>query len=466
MDEYAYDAFISYSHRDMKWGRWLQRRLETLHVPKEVSQPRENGRLRVFRDQTDLAGAELQASLDRELRNSRYLIVICSPASAASRWVNEEIRSFCALGRRSYIIPFIVSGEPASDKPELECFPPALRGMGEDELLGANIQEIGKYKAFLKVASVLLDVRFNRLVNREKQRRLRVRLSAAAAVLAVSLVTGGLLWHSAVISRQNQKLNFDIYGAAIVSIARKDTIDPEELAFLQASAEAGNVDAMLLLADCCQNGWGLAPDGEAAFHWYGQAAEKGSTQGMVGMANCYLSGIGVAADPQQVFRLNLQAAELGDVSGMVNAAACYEDGYGTAADSEAACRWYARAAEANYDLGVYHLARCYRSGIGVEADPTQAFFWMKRLAENGNPDGMYNLALMYQYAYGTEENPREAYLWYRSAADSGYPDAMRMVGWCIENHYGVDNLPLEWYQKAADAGDPEAAELVRQLQAQ
>ena len=29
MDEFVYDAFISYSHRDMKWARWLQRRLET-----------------------------------------------------------------------------------------------------------------------------------------------------------------------------------------------------------------------------------------------------------------------------------------------------------------------------------------------------------------------------------------------------------------------------------------------------
>ena len=259
------------------------------------------GRLRIFRDQTDLAGAELQAALRRELDASRYLIVICSPASAASRWVNEEIRAFCELGRRSRIIPFIVAGEPHSDTPALECYPPALRDLEGDELLGANIQEIGKSKAYLKVASVLLDIRFNRLVDREKRRRLRVVWSAVSAVLAVSLVTGGLLWRNAVITRKNQQLSFDIYGAAIVAIARKDTIEPDELAFLQASAEAGNVDAMLLLADCYENGWGIGADGAAAFRWYRQAAEQGSTQGMVAVANCYLNGIGVQADPRQVF---------------------------------------------------------------------------------------------------------------------------------------------------------------------
>ena len=464
MEEFAFDAFISYSHRDMKWGRWLQRRLESFSIPREKGQQsRKRGKLRVFRDQTDLAGAELQASLNRELENSRFLIVICSPHSAASHWVNEEISFFCSIGRRNRIIPFIVSGEPNSDDPSLECYPPALRGTGEDELLGANIREIGKNKALLKVVSVLLDLRLNRLVDREKQRRLRIGLVSGALIATASAVTGILMWHNAVISRKNQQLTFDIYGAAIVSFAQKDVIDPAELSFLQESAEAGNVDAMLLLADCYQNGWGTAPDASASFAWFLRAAEKESTQGMVAVANCYLIGQGVEADPEQVFSWNMQAAESGDTFGMVNAASCYEDGFGVTQDSEKAYAWYARAAEAGSDLGMYHLARCYRSGIGVEADPSQAFLWMKNLAETGNQEGMYNLALMYQYAYGTEENPREAYLWYRKAADSGYADAMRMVGWCIENQYGVDNLPLEWYMKAAEAGDALAFDEVQRV---
>ena len=100
MDEYVYDAFISYSHRDMKWARWLQRRLEIFRIPKDLcggNAPR--GHLKVFRDQTDLSGVELQNALQRELEASRFLIVICSPFSAASPWVNDEIRSFQTRGR-------------------------------------------------------------------------------------------------------------------------------------------------------------------------------------------------------------------------------------------------------------------------------------------------------------------------------------------------------------------------------
>ena len=170
MDEFLYDAFISYSHRDMKWARWLQGKLETYRIPKEAGEPFQNRpRLRVFRDQTDLNGVELTTSLQQELRASRYLVVVCSPDSASSKWVNEEVSFFESLGRQNQVIAFIVSGEPDSDNPSLECFPPQMRSMDGRHLLGANVQEIGKTKALLKVISILIQIRFNRLVDREKQ---------------------------------------------------------------------------------------------------------------------------------------------------------------------------------------------------------------------------------------------------------------------------------------------------------
>ena len=463
MSEIVYDAFISYSHRDLKWGRWLQRRLENAPVPKDdIGQKPLGNKLRVFRDQTDLAGVELKSALHRELSASRYLIVICSPSSAASRWVNDEISYFLSLGRSDHVIPFIVEGEPESDHPNLECYPPALRSIDGQHLLGANTQEIGKSKAFLKLLAILLDIRFNRLVDREKQRKRRngwiIGLSAAV-ILGVS---SALLLRNAIITRQNKQLSFDIYGAAIVSFARKDVLEPEEAEFLQVSAEAGNVDAMLLLADCYQKGWGVEADPEACFSWYLKAAQSGNTQAMTGVANCYMNGTGTAVDPAQVFAWNLRAAEAGDTSGMLNAASCYEDGYGVEADPEKAFYWYEKAANAGYDLAMYQLARCCRSGIGTAADPTQAFYWMKKLGESGNAEGMYNTGLMYQFGYGTPEDPRQAYLWYRKAAEAGDGDAMYMTGWCTENRYGTEDAALEWYQLAAEKGSVEAADKLRE----
>ena len=464
MSEFHYDAFISYSHRDMKWGRWLQRRLEAYRIPRDFRGDRAAGQsLRVFRDQTDLAGLELQDTLQKELRLSKALIVICSPASAASKWVNEEVRYFQTLEPERPIIPFIVEGEPDSDSAELECYPPAIRSAGERFHLGANVQEIGKTKAFLKTVSLLLDVRFNRLVDREKQRRLRNGLISGAVLLAAGTAAALLLWNNVKITRENRELSYDIYWAGVVSEVKNDTISPEGFSQLLISAEAGNDEAMLYLADCCKKGLGTEADPEAAFGWYMKAAEAGNADGMIAVASCLTDGTGTQQDLEQAFAWSLRAAEKGNAAGMVNTAAFCEDGIGTAQDAEQALQWYRRAADAGNELGMYNLSRCYRDGIGTAADPAQAFAWILRLAELGQADCMYNVGLMYQYGYGTQADPRQAYLWYRKAAEAGDADGMYMVGWCTETRYGTEDAALEWYLKSAALGNADAQDAAARL---
>ncbi|MBQ3276135.1 MAG: toll/interleukin-1 receptor domain-containing protein [Oscillospiraceae bacterium] len=462
MDEYVYDAFISYSHRDMAWARWLQRRLETFPIPREFQgEDRSRRRLRVFRDQTDLAGAELRSSLEKELRASRYLIVLCTPRSAASLWVNREVLLFRSLRGSDHIIPFIAEGEPGSDDSALECFPEALRTGGDP--LGANVQEIGKDKAFLKVISLLLGVRFNRLVDREKRRRTHTALIAGGLAALVLASTSLLLWRNAVVARENQALSYDIYGMAIVAIGQKDRPDPEDVAFLRTSAEAGNADAAFYLAYCYSRGWGVEPDPAEAFSWYSRSAEAGNTEAMVALANCYETGVGVPADPAQSYAWNLRAAQAGYAGGMVNTGICCLKGDGTDKDETAAFGWFMQAAESGDIVGMNKLAECYLAGVGTEADPARAFFWAEKMAEAGSAEGMYNLGLMYQYGFGTQEDPRLAYEWYRRSADAGDADGMYMTGWCTENSYGTEDAALEWYRRAAKAGSAEAAEALARL---
>ena len=466
MEQYEYDAFISYSHRDLKWARWLQGKLETLRIPAEADEAFANRRsMKVFRDQTDLNGVEVTESLHRELRASRYLVVVCSPNSAASRWVDDEVDFFESLGRQERIVAFIISGEPDSDDPALECYPPRLRCTDERHLLGANVREIGKNKAFLKVASLLIGVRFNRLVDREKQRRRRAILTAAAIVLVISATTAALVWRNTVISRQNKVLVYDGYNAALVSFAQKDVIEPEDFAMIEKSAKAGNAYAALLLGDCYSKGWGVDVDDAMAFEWYTRAAEGGDMMGMIALANCYLFGTGTEVNPEQAFAWNMRAAENGSAEGMLNVAIDFEGGHGTAQDLEAAYEWYKKSAEQGYDLAMYNLSRCYRSGIGTQADPERAFYWMEKLARTDNVEAMYNLGMMYQHGYGTRENPQAAYAWYRKAADTGDGDALYMTGWCIENRYGIDNPALEWYERAALAGNEDAVKAIERLEA-
>src|SRR5436190_262292 len=135
-----YWAFLSYSHTDKKWGDWLHRALETYRVPRRlVGKDSRDGKVPervypIFRDREELpVSADLGSNINEALQESRYLIVICSPRSAQSRWVGEEIKTFKKLGREDRILALIVDGEPnASEgkpgfKVEDECFHEAMR---------------------------------------------------------------------------------------------------------------------------------------------------------------------------------------------------------------------------------------------------------------------------------------------------------------------------------------------------
>ena len=138
MNEARYKAFISYSHEDNKWADWLHRSLESYRPPKRlVGEVTDHGPVPkrmapVFRDRAELSTAtDLGVVLNEALQQSACQLVICSPAAARSRWVNEEILAYKRLGREDRIFCLIVAGEPnAAERPELgleECFPEALR---------------------------------------------------------------------------------------------------------------------------------------------------------------------------------------------------------------------------------------------------------------------------------------------------------------------------------------------------
>src|SRR5688500_16598638 len=128
-----YRAFISYSHKDARWARWLHRTLEGYQLPRRLrGTVGEFGalpdRLRpIFRDRDDLASVGgLTPKIQAALADSDALVVICSPDAARSPWVNDEVLRFKRIGRGDRICCLIVHGEPDAGD-ERECFVPALR---------------------------------------------------------------------------------------------------------------------------------------------------------------------------------------------------------------------------------------------------------------------------------------------------------------------------------------------------
>jgi hypothetical protein len=127
-----YRAFISYSHADSTWTKWLHRALEGFRVDKDlVGRETSTGTIPkalrpIFRDRDDFtAGHAFSDQTLAALDGSAAVIVICSPASVKSAYVNEEIKLFKSRHPERPVIPLIVGGKPGDA--ELECFPPALK---------------------------------------------------------------------------------------------------------------------------------------------------------------------------------------------------------------------------------------------------------------------------------------------------------------------------------------------------
>ncbi len=199
-----YRAFLSYSHRDAVWGRWLHRALERYRIERDlVGRNTPAGAVPktlrpIFRDRDDFAaGHSLAEQTLAALEASQFLIVLCSPNAAKSKYVNEEVRRFKALGRSERVVAVIVDGEPGD--PARECFPPALRfKIGADgnltdqaeEPIAADVrpERDGRENAKQKVIAGLLGVGLDEIARRaERARKRRNRFWAALAGLFLAL---------------------------------------------------------------------------------------------------------------------------------------------------------------------------------------------------------------------------------------------------------------------------------------
>ena len=195
---YKYFAFISYSSKDLRWGRRLQRSLERYRLPSHLAKKYKDKPARAYpicRDETAFAGFKVRSEIQEKLDESRFLIVLCSPRSAKSDWVNDEIQYFIDQGGENRILPFIIDGIPHSGNPDTECYPPALLAMAEDPL-GVNVQALGKHQSYLQMVSALLDVDFEELTRRDTKRRIRNGcILGFAGLLAAAAITGGIVYN-------------------------------------------------------------------------------------------------------------------------------------------------------------------------------------------------------------------------------------------------------------------------------
>ncbi|MBR5709644.1 MAG: TIR domain-containing protein [Thermoguttaceae bacterium] len=205
--EYHYFAFISYSSKDKAFANKIYKELNSYRLPSILRNELEaaNGKKYpqgvspLFLDTNNLPVAHfLGESIRKELNDSRFLLVICSPNSAKSEWVNQEVENFILMGRLERIILFIIKGVPNSGNPKTECFPPILRKKRvfitysslsnketadrhanlhalldpiTDELKGVSLSDEGYEMSRIKIIASMLEIRPDVLAEFEKKQR-------------------------------------------------------------------------------------------------------------------------------------------------------------------------------------------------------------------------------------------------------------------------------------------------------
>ncbi len=207
----SYFAFISYAHANKRYARSLQRRLEAFKVHKPVegnSALIGEGRLGlIFQDEAELgAAADLGEVLRSALEASQNLIVICSPASAKSHWVNEEILHFRrAWIERRYagtaggentaggrILAVVLNGGPASSESEVaEAVLPAAMREGNSMEGPETIVMAGSKPSdtdfVTRLVAHMLDVPFAALAKDRTNRRTEITKILAVGALCLAL---------------------------------------------------------------------------------------------------------------------------------------------------------------------------------------------------------------------------------------------------------------------------------------
>lgn len=200
-ENFKYYAFISYSHKDKEIAKELQTYLESYQIPSDIlkANPDLPEKFNVFIDESNLvAKGTLKKALQANLEKSKYLILICSPNSAKSEYVNDEAEYFISTERKDNIIPFIIDGEPHAEDKSHECFPPALLKLSrENELLGIDIKKFGQHDAFMRVIAAMLGLDLDEFdsddVNNPKNKS---ALMFTIAVSVLVILAGLFIWYN------------------------------------------------------------------------------------------------------------------------------------------------------------------------------------------------------------------------------------------------------------------------------
>lgn len=167
-------AFISYSRKDKSVAHWLHSKLEKYPYPKVSisieNRPPDKKYLRpIFIDVKDLSVDEhpFNEKIKAALRDSRFLILICSKHSVYSEFVNKEVTYFLEVHNFDYskIVPIFIDNVDDNIPPSIAKSSVMQRHFPIYNTALSEKSEANTY-CFYQIAAYLLGIDFSYLYNR------------------------------------------------------------------------------------------------------------------------------------------------------------------------------------------------------------------------------------------------------------------------------------------------------------
>jgi hypothetical protein len=212
-EERKYCAFISYRHKDLdkSVAKKIHSMIERYTLPSELRGEWGSKKLgKVFRDEEELpVSSNLTDSITAALDNTDYLIVICTPDTPESVWVEREISYFLQKHDRSHLIAVLANGTPEEAFPKLLTTEYDEKGniSARYEPLAANLtgndhrfKKSRIRKEAVRIYAAIMGCHFDSLWQREKRHELKCALALAAIVAAVAV------WYGVSIEIKNQRI--------------------------------------------------------------------------------------------------------------------------------------------------------------------------------------------------------------------------------------------------------------------
>lgn len=194
---FRYDVFISYRHRplDQAVTEKVFNALESYRLPKALKAEGYEDIKRAFRDTEELQVSRiLTETIDSALESTNCLVVVCSPDTPLSVWVDREVENFIEMGRAEHIYPLLIAGDPDSSfPPSLKLVPDIMDRVMDIRVPGNDVRKMMALAdtELLKVISGITgcpEADLEREHQLRRNRRIAVQAVSVAAVFA--LITG------------------------------------------------------------------------------------------------------------------------------------------------------------------------------------------------------------------------------------------------------------------------------------